>query len=479
MMKHILSIAASEWQYWRRSKLVLGGAFIFLALYIATSLLTIAHIDAENHARTHQQNEAEETFLAQPDRHPHRMVHYGHYLFRAPAPLALFDPGLDAVTGQSIFLEGHRQNTAMFAESAASADFGGLSWLTPALIYQLFAPLIIILLGHGAIVRERESSTLAPLLALGVSSRTLIAGKTLALFSFTGLLLIPLLISCFITVFNGESFMTLLSLAMVYCLYLAVWAVLTILISSLLHKRTSVLATLTGLWFGFSLVLPSMAVNFASDAIPLAGKIETDMSMQEDLRKAGDSHNTSDPAFKKFRADLLEKYDVEVIEDLPINYRGMVAMQGEKNLTKVLNEYADKRMDAERLQEIHLTQYAWLTPTLAITFASRSIAGTDLAHYHRFQKEAETVRFDFVQGLNSAHVEQLSYQDDINRNKDKESSLRARVDASNWQVLGTFQFKTATLSERLATTNISILILLSWLILTSVMLMWSSRRIKP
>jgi len=122
------------------------------------------------------------------------MVHYGHYLFRAPAPLAIFDPGLDAVTGQSIFLEGHRQNTAMFAESSASADFGGLARLTPALIYQLFAPLLIILLGHGALVRERESAVLAPLLALGVSGRTLIAGKVLALLSFTGLLLIPLII---------------------------------------------------------------------------------------------------------------------------------------------------------------------------------------------------------------------------------------------------------------------------------------------
>jgi len=293
------------------------------------------------------------------------MVHYGHYLFRAPAPLAIFDPGLDAVTGQSIFLEGHRQNTAMFAESSASADFGGLARLTPALIYQLFAPLLIILLGHGALVRERESAVLAPLLALGVSGRTLIAGKVLALLSFTGLLLIPLIIS---------------------------WSLLTIFVSSLLHRRTTVLAVMTGLWFGFSLVLPSMAVNFATDAEPLAGKIETDLSMQVDIRKAGDSHNADDPAFKKFRADLLEKHKVERIEDLPINYRGKVAMRGEENLTKVLNDYADARMDAERRQEKRLADYAWLTPTLAVTFASRAIAGTDLAHYHRFQREAETLR---------------------------------------------------------------------------------------
>ena len=61
------------------------------------------------------------------------MVHYGHYVFRTPAPLARFDPGLDAVTGQSIFLEGHRQNTAMFAASGASADLVELDAGHPAL----------------------------------------------------------------------------------------------------------------------------------------------------------------------------------------------------------------------------------------------------------------------------------------------------------------------------------------------------------
>jgi len=386
---------------------------------------------------------------------------------------------LDAVTGQSIFLEGHRQNSTMFAESAASADFGGLSWLTPALIYQLFAPLIIILLGHGAIVRERESSTLAPLLALGINSRTLIAGKVLALLFFTGLLLIPLFISCAIAVLSGESYVALLSLCMIYCLYLSIWALLTILFSSVLQKRTTVLATLIGLWFGFSLLLPSMAVNVTNNAIPIAGKIETDLNMLADVRKVGDGHNANDPAFKQLRKSLLEKYNVEKIEDLPINFRGMVAIDGEEKLTKILNEYADSRMASELLQEQHLANYAWFVPTLAITFASRSVSGTDLRHYHRFQKEAETLRFNFVQGLNRAHVEQLSYQDDINRNKDQESSMRARVDASNWQVLDSYQFKTASVSERFFNAYRSILILLTWLMLTSAILVWSSSRIKP
>lgn len=478
-MKQVLLIAADEWRYWLRSHLALGGILIFLVLIIATSVLTALRIDAEKHARIHHQTEAEQTFLTQPDRHPHRMVHYGHYLFRAPAPLALFDPGLDSVTGQSIFLEGHRQNTVMFAESSASTDFGGLSWLNPALIYQLFAPLVIILLGHSSIVREREAAVLAPLLALGMSSLTLISGKVLALLSFTAVLLLPLAASGTIALLNGESMIALLSLLGVYGAYLAVWITLTLLVSMQFKKRSTVLAAMIGLWLFFSLVLPSVAVNIATDSEPVAGKIETDLTMLSDLRKLGDGHNANDPAFQQLRADLLKKYNANRIEDLPVNFRGIVAMQAEQKLSHVLNHYADQRMTAEARQEDILSNCGLLTPVLATAFASRSIAGTDLNHYHHFQQKAEAVRFAFVQGLNRAHVEKLSYEDDINRNKNEESWRRARVDASNWQVLDTFEFQTAGISERIKNAASSIQVLLTWLMVMLGLLFWSGRKIKP
>ncbi|GAA6167394.1 ABC transporter permease [Sessilibacter corallicola] len=478
-MKSILLIAASEWRYWLRSHLALAAALIFFVLVIAVSVLTAARMEAEKHARSHQQAEAEETFLAQPDRHPHRMVHYGHYLFRTPAPLSIFDPGLDTVTGQSIFLEGHRQNTAMFAESSASADFGGLSWLSPALVYQLFAPLVIILLGHGCISRERESSVLTPLLAMGISGHQLILGKALALVSFTVLLLLPLIASGAIALANGESVVALLSLFGVYGAYLLIWVILTLLISATLSKRSTALGAMTGLWIGFCLVLPSIAVNITTDAKTVAGKIETDLTMLSDLRKLGDGHNANDPAFQQLRADLLKQHDVERIEDLPVNFRGVVAMASEEKLTKVLNEYAESRMLAELQQEQHLLDYGLLTPVLAIASASRAIAGTDLAHYHHFQREAEAVRFDFVQGLNRAHVEKLSYENDINRNKDEASWQRARIDASNWQVLEKFEFQTTNISERVSTVSSSIQMLLLWMLIAFGALLWRGGKIKP
>lgn len=478
-MHTILRIAREEWRYWLRSHLALGATGLFLVLFVAISLLANARMDAERHERIDHQSEAEEIFLAQPDRHPHRMVHYGHYLFRAPVPLAVFDPGLDAVTGRSIFLEGHHQNTVMFSQSAASADFGGLSWLNPALIYQLFAPLIIVILGHSAIVRERESRVLVPLLAMGVSSRCLIAGKALALLSFAVILLIPLLFTGAMALPGGGAALSLLSLFITYFIYLAIWVTITLLVSVSVTRRATALAALSGVWLLCSLALPSIAVNVVSNAEPVVGKIESDLAMLASLRKLGDGHNANDPAFRKLRNDLLEKYQVERIEDLPVNYRGVVATEAEAKLTKVMNEFADERMAMEKRQQDSLSRFGLLTPALAISFASRSIAGSDLTHYHRFQKEAEAVRFSFVQGLNRAHVEDLSYEDDINRNKDEASWERARVEASNWQVLDTFQFKPDGLSERLANASQSVVYLLVWFGLTVGVLCWRAGTLRP
>ena len=236
-MKVLFTIAGAEWRYWLRSRLALGGALLLAMLLSATTVLTMLRMQGEVADRAHHQAGAETAFLSQPARHPHRMVHYGHYVFRTPTPLSLFDPGLDTVTGQSIFLEGHRQNTAMFAASGASADLGGFSWLSPAMVYQLFAPLLLILLGHGLIAREREAATLATLLAQGTPGRVLLAGKALSLLSFVVLLLVPLAISAGLAVHAGEQALAAWALFGAYLLYLVIWAALALLASALLRRR--------------------------------------------------------------------------------------------------------------------------------------------------------------------------------------------------------------------------------------------------
>ena len=466
MMRAII-IAKEEWRYWLRSRLAVATMGLTTILLVSTVVMTGQRIQTEREDRVQHQTEAESAFLAQPDRHPHRMVHYGHYLFRAPAPLAIVDPGLDSVTGQSIFLEGHRQNSAMFAETAASSDLGGLDELTPALVYQLFVPLLLVLLGHGAIARERETRSLGTLLAQGLPGTTLMTGKAIALVSVTVLFGLPLLAAIPYAAAIGETWAAAAALGLSYLLYLGVWIGLILLASALLPNRSSVLATLLAVWILLALVVPAIAVSLTARLVPGMGKIEADFSALTDLRDAGDGHNAEDPAFAQMRRDLFERHNASRPEELPVNMRGIVAEYAEEKLTKVLNLHAEARMATESRQAATLKYIGWASPVLSASNASRSLAGTDLESHHRFLREAEAVRYNFVQSLNKVHATAVGYSDDINRSGNASAEARTRVSAENWAMLDTYSFKPTSLDQRMTVAATPLAILSVWLALAA------------
>jgi ABC-2 type transport system permease protein len=186
------------------------------------------------------------------------------------------------------------------------------------------------------------------------------------------------------------------------------------------------------------------------------------------MRAVGDGHNAADPAFAALRARVLDQYGAEKAEELPVNMRGIIAEASEASLTAVLNEYAEERMQEETEQAHVARNGAFLSPMLAIRNVSMQTAGSDLDNHHRFLREAEAARFDFVQGLNRAHVTELSYIDDINRNNDDASGMRARISADNWRVLQSFDFQPAPAGERIQAASFGILLLLLWCLLAAV-----------
>ncbi len=479
LMSRLFTIARAEWQLWLRQRLALGALLVFALLLVATSLVTALKASQEHHERTHQQAAAEASFLSQPDRHPHRMVHYGHYVFRIPAPLSMIDPGVDSVTGQSMFLEGHQQNTAMFADARASAELGGFENLTTALVYQLFLPLLLIAIGHGLIIREREDNTLAPLLAQGMTGIQLFAAKWMALAGLSLALLLPLAIMGAIAASQGAAVLASAAIIGLYALYVLVWCSLILLVSTCVRSRSIALGILTLCWLAAALIVPRIAVESASSAVPAPSKLETDINMQAELRTVGDGHNADSPNFQQLRANLLAQYDVTRVEDLPVNFRGMVAQSAEAGLTEVMNRHAEERMALEAAQARFAASFGWLSPVLTVSAGSRALAATDLATHHRFLREAEAVRFDFVQGLNRVHAEQLAYRDDINRNRDRQASRRTRMSADNWKVLDEFSFEPAAAGERIANASTPAAMLLAWLLMLTAIGILAARRMQP
>lgn len=478
-MSVLTRIAREEWRLWTRSRVILVASLIVAVLVAATSVLTAKRVTEDAERRAARQASAEETFFAQPDRHPHRMVHYGHYAFRTPPPLAAFDPGVDSVTGQSIFLEGHRQNTAMFADTRASADLGGFAALTPANLYQLLLPLLLIIIGHGMVLRERESGTLAVLLAQGQSGLGIAGGKAMALAGVAGVFLLPLALLAAYAVSTGEAPLAAALLVASYALYLAVWSALVLAVSLLVRQRSVALGLLIFAWLLIALVAPRIGINAASAAVDAPGKIESDLVMLAEERKLGDGHNAADPAFEALKKQVLERYGAQSIEDLPINWRGVVAGHAEAKLTGLLNDYAESRMQAEAEQSQIVTWFGFVSPTLAVGAASRTLAGTDLATHHRFLRESEALRFSFVQGLNDLHATALAYADDAARSSDPEAERRTRVNAASWQLLDTFRFAPDPAATRASRAALPLALMLGWLLVLGTVIATGARRLQP
>ena len=476
-MNVIKLLISDEWRYWHRTRLAITVLIIGLFITLASVIVNTMEIRHAAHERGRLQKTSEETFLEQPDRHPHRMVHYGHYVFRTPTPLSIIEPGVDAYTGTSIFLEGHRQNSAMFAEQRQSSGMTRFSSLTPSFLLQVLSPLIIIIMGYASITREKEAGTLNIMITQGVSKWDILSSKVIALFIGSFALLLPVVLMSVWAGIAGESWLAIIVFLTGYLLYLFVWSCLIVAISAVNAKGSASFASLLCIWVLICILVPRIGSSSAASIQPSAGKIEADFAVLEELRKLGDGHNAGDPAFEQLRKNLLAKYGVNDVEQLPINFRGVVASYSEEKLTKVLNKFAEQRMAEELTQAQVARNFGWLSPTVAIRSLSMIVAGTSLETHHRFLREAEDLRFEFVQGLNKIHEEVLDYQTDINRYSSDEAGKAARVDAANWQILSEFSFQAESGFDRVRKSLLHAFQLIVWGFIVFLMLSFSVRKL--
>ncbi|WP_416366236.1 hypothetical protein [Sphingomonas aerolata] len=124
-------IARDELRLMARNRVAVIALVLLVLLTLAAVLSSWSHQRGIAELRTRHQQVAAAAFKAQPDRHPHRMVHYGTFIYRPLGALAAFDPGVDAFTGNSMFLEGHRQNSANFGDVRQSSLLVRFGQLTP------------------------------------------------------------------------------------------------------------------------------------------------------------------------------------------------------------------------------------------------------------------------------------------------------------------------------------------------------------
>lgn len=478
-MNRVLHIAGAEVLHLARSKVALTGLALVALLTLAAVVTSSAHARDQAALRTRLQAQADSDFASQPNRHPHRVVHFGHFAVRPATGLAALDPGVDAFTGDMVFLEGHRQNSANFGDARQSSLLVRFGQFSPAFILQAIAPLLIIFLGAGMITRERESGALRQLILSGARGGDVLGGKMLALGGAATIIALPA--AAFLGWLTVQGQATAAGagwFAAGYGAYLAFWVVLTVTVSALAPRGRSALIALVAIWAATVILAPRISPEFATAAAPLPTRLETDVAVQRDLRAMGDSHDPDDPYFDAFKRKTLASYGVARIEDLPVNYKGLLAIEGERMTSSLFDRYADQAFAAMARQSATMDAFGLLSPTVALRRLSMTAAQTDLSAYQRFLKQAESYRYALIQRLNRLQAEAVDYADDTAKGEDSASEARSRIAADHWRNMPTFSFVGATERETAHAALAPLIILTVWLILAGALAWLCAKRLE-
>lgn len=422
------------------------------------------HAEAARMARAHWDN--------QEDKNPHSAAHYGTFVFKPVYPLSFFDRGIDAFTGNTLFLEGHRMHEARHRAVADRSELARLGVLTPAFVLGVLFPLFIIVLGFGSIAAEREGGNLRMLLAQGIRPTDLFFGKALGLGAAVLSLAVPFLLLGGLGMASPGAGTAdwwrygLMSAG--HLVYLGCFIHLTLVVSAFAQRANVALVALLGIWITMCLVAPKAVADFAAWKYPTPSWQAYQEALQNDLKNGVDGHDPSADYSKKLEEETLKKHGVSTVDSLPFNWDGFIMQKGEEHETYVFQKHKDQLLAIYQQQQNLLEASALLSPYLLVNLSSQRLAGTDVHTFHNFLAAAEKYRVELVGELNNDLMLNFKYGDwDGTRDK--------TFFASNKK----FEYRGPDFREVWQISRPALALLLGWYLLSGLLGLFIFQRIKP
>jgi len=466
MRKDILLLVAKQfWVGAFKSRLLHFVTAIMVVLLFYAAYSGVSYHD-QNHFRTDHQEKARESWEGNPDKHPHRMAHFGTFAFRLKHPLSIFDFGIESYTGNAMFLEAHKQNMVNFSEAGFSTGILRFGELHMAMILQLILPLIIFFMGYAAIVSDRENGTLKILLTQGASWKEILFGRSLGLLAISCLFIFPFIITTIVLLASEEhasvdAWGRLAMISLAYLAFAFVLCLVTITISVGSRSSKNALLKLLGLWLLMTVLIPRTAQALGAYFHPTPTKLEFRAAIEEEVIKHGDSHDPNDPYFNAMRDSVLKVHQVKNVSELPFNYGGFVMGQGEKIDTKIYKEHHHRLLGQYRNQNRLTRWLAILNPYLAVKNLSMALCGTDFESYVDFQAQAENYRYNLSQKMNEL---QMKY---ISPSKVSGSEGKSHVvDRKEWKDMPDFKHQYLSLAKAIGNEVVSLVSIILWLSLS-------------
>lgn len=475
----IISVFARN--FWRNATTpttfyMLYAIFLVLAGYAAVS--GFKNHKTQQKIRQEHQVKARQSWEANPDKHPHRMAHFGTFAFREQPPLAILDYGIESFTGSTIFLEAHQQNSVNFSEATFSTGTLRFGELTSALLLQLVLPLLLFFIGFSTVAADRQNGTLKILLSQGASWKELLVGKSLGLLLIALVFFIPVFLLLIILlsirgdqVTNDHLMLRCILIALSYFVFLFIISVMTILVSAGSSSSKSALLRLLSIWLVLLILLPKSTQAFGNYLYPTPSKIAFQSSIEREVIKQGDSHNPDDPHYQQLKDSVLQVHKVKDITDLPFNYAGFVMREGEKISSAIYRKHNKKLIETYRKQNNVMQFSAIINPFTAIKLASMQLSGTDYTSYVDFQEKADTYRYDMAQTMNELQMKYISP-----KKKSGSEGKKHIIDHDHWQAFEDFSHEPMPLNTSIIASSTSLLSLGVWILIVIAGIIFTSKR---
>lgn len=477
-MRIVLLTAIQCWRMIIKGRVLIPIYLIWLLLIVYAVYTGYRGYTVQQIMAAAYQQKARESWEANPDKHPHRMAHFGSFAFRIKHPLSMFDKGMESYTGNAIYLEAHKQNTVNFSEAGFSTGLLRFGELSLSMLLQLLLPLILFFLGFSCIAAQRENGTLKILLSQGAGFRQIIFGYSTGLFVVSLLFLIPVMFTMLILLnlklpSSDQSGLLIRCgiITIAVLIYMWVVSVIAVCVSAASANSRAALLKLLGIWLFFCVVFPKTVQAAGSYLYPAPGKIEFETQVEANLLRLGDSHNPEDPYFRRLKDSVLKANRVDSIQQLTFNYSGFQMMEGERMSAETYNRHLHQLFAIYDKQNNLSELTGFFNPYMGLKHLSMAFSGTDFRAYRHFQEQAELYRYQLAQTMNGLQMEYIS-------NRPPPPDKPHRIDKHHWSDFPDFRFAFPQTGSLFKLHSGSMAAMAAWVLLSLLIVILTSRNAK-
>jgi ABC-2 type transport system permease protein len=464
-------IIKNEWRSWFRNRVLLGTSITFVMILLTTIFLGKEQTHEQSHRFQTAKDHMRTQWVENDEMHPHGAAHYGTYVFKPANLLSSLDEGVSSVTGNVLRVEGHVQNEIVYSEASQMQAISKFGKLKSSLLLQFIVPLLLIFLAYQTINTEKQSGRLKLLLLQGASPTKIIMAKTLAT-TFYGVGLLALTISAY-AFFNLHSLdsdiLLRTSLLFVsYSLYYFTLIGLTTFLSARWQNTNLALTTMLGAWIIWTVFLPNILMSSAEQWHPLPSRKDFKTAMKEDRSKGIDGHSPRDERKKELERETLEKYGVDSLSQLEIDFGGIVMQADEEYGNMVWDRHFGNLQSILSEQKQTYQLGGILNPFISLQNLSMGFTGSDNLHHQEFLFQVEAYRRVFIKTLNDEHA--------FGKKKPEDDYLK--VGADFYRSIKDFEYQPVKIFAVFSSYVLDVAMLILWGLLSMVFLLFGTKKIQ-